>query len=189
MKAGSNARPLVAFGTAVPAQIAFFAGLTAVTARVTVHLPGTPVPLTMQVLAVLLAGTLLGPRKGAASQVAYLLAIAAGLPLDAKGMGPATFAGPTAGYLFAFVGAAFAAGWLRQRLPRGLAGAFVASCAAVLGLYAFGTLWLSVYLGSNLRVAWSLGAVPFLTADLAKALLCAGITVASTSRRGARPPR
>jgi len=67
--------------------IAFFAALTALTARVMIPLPFTPVPVTLQVLAVLLAGLALGAWAGAASQLTYLTAIAAGLPLSAWGLG------------------------------------------------------------------------------------------------------
>ena len=87
--------------------IALFAEFTALTARVTLPLPFTPVPITLQVMAVLLAGLVLGPRAGAASQLIYLTTIAAGLPLDAKALGPAALTGPTAGYLMGFVPAAF----------------------------------------------------------------------------------
>ena len=55
--------------------------------------------MTLQVLAVLLAGLVLGPRDGALSQLAYLAAITAGLPLDARALGPAVWLTPDAGYL------------------------------------------------------------------------------------------
>ncbi|MGH7539390.1 MAG: biotin transporter BioY, partial [Gemmatimonadota bacterium] len=79
-----------------------FAALTALGARIAVPLPGTPVPFTFQVVAVLLAGVLLGPRLGAASQAAYLAAGASGLPIFAAGGGVAYLLGPTGGYLLAF---------------------------------------------------------------------------------------
>ena len=58
--------------------IVLFAAFTALAARVTIPLPFTPVPITLQVMAVLLAGLVLGPRAGAASQLIYLIAIATG---------------------------------------------------------------------------------------------------------------
>ncbi|OUC06212.1 hypothetical protein RY27_22450, partial [Litorilinea aerophila] len=75
----SLARPRVAAGIG----IAFFALLTATTARITIPLPFTPVPITLQVLAVLLSGLVLGARGGAASQLLSLGAILAGAPLSA----------------------------------------------------------------------------------------------------------
>ena len=68
-------------------QVLLVAALTALGARIAVPLPGTPVPMTLQVLAVLLAGLFLGGKRGALSQVLYLAAGAAGLPVFASGMG------------------------------------------------------------------------------------------------------
>ena len=73
----------------VVAGVLLFAAFTALAARVTIPLPFTPVPITLQVVAVLLAGLVLGSRTGAISQALYLAAIAGGLPLDAYGRGPA----------------------------------------------------------------------------------------------------
>ena len=75
------------------AAIVIFAAITALTARVTIHLPFTPVPITLQTLAVLLSGLVLGSRGGALAQLTYLGLIATGLPLDANGLGAAAFLG------------------------------------------------------------------------------------------------
>ncbi|NLX36504.1 MAG: biotin transporter BioY, partial [Chloroflexi bacterium] len=97
-------------------SIALFAGATAVSARINVLTPLSPVPLTLQVLVVLLSGLLLGPRDGLLAQLAYLQAVLLGAPATASGLiGPAAFVGPSAGYLLAFPAAAFVAGWLAQR--------------------------------------------------------------------------
>ncbi|MCC7354588.1 MAG: biotin transporter BioY [Anaerolineae bacterium] len=158
------------------ASILFFAALTALTARIAIPLPFTPVPITLQVLAVLLSGLVLGARGGAASQLAYLAAILAGLPLSASGMGgPAAFLGPTAGYLLAFVPAAFVvglgAGEPRASFLRQLA----ASLAGVLVIYLGGTAWLSIWLGGNVAKAWQLGVAPFVVVDLAKGGVAAAV--------------
>ena len=110
-------------------SVVFFAVLTALAARVTIPLPFTPVPVTLQVMVVLLAGLVLGARGGAASQITYLAAIVAGLPLDARGLGPASLAGPTAGYLLGFTVGAFITGWLAERLSSSLVNRFVAALA------------------------------------------------------------
>ena len=89
------------------AAVITFAAVTALTARVTIFLPFTPVPITLQTLAVVLSGLVLGARGGALAQLVYLGLLAAGLPVDAKGLGPAALFGPTAGYLLGFVPAAF----------------------------------------------------------------------------------
>jgi biotin transport system substrate-specific component len=120
-------------------SIAVFAALTALAARLTINLPFTPVPLTLQVLVVLLAGLTLGAKDGAASQIVYGLAITAGLPLDARGLGPAVWATPSGGFLLGFIAGAFVAGYLAEnglrrnpalRLVAGLAGVEIgrASC-------------------------------------------------------------
>ena len=157
------------------AAVLFFAALTALTARISIPLPFTPVPITLQVLAVLLSGLVLGARGGAASQIAYLAGILVGLPLSASGAGgPGVFLGPTAGYLLAFAPAAFVAG-----LAVGVRASFlrqlVASLAAVLVIYLGGTAWLSVWLGGNVAKAWQLGVVPFVLVDLAKAIVAASL--------------
>jgi biotin transport system substrate-specific component len=172
---------------AILAQVALVAALTGLGSRVVVFLPGNPVPMTMQVLPVLLAGVLLGARRGAAAQVAYLAAIATGLPIDARQAGPLAFAGPTAGYLIGFVVAAATAGWVRQRLPDRAPAYAVAALAGLAALYLCGTAWLAVYLGGDATTAWRLGVAPFLPADLAKAALCALLAASPPLRRiGAR---
>src|SRR3989441_90146 len=105
------------------------AALVAVAAQVSIPLPGTPVPLTLQPLAVLLVGGLLGPALGAASMILYLALGAAGLPVFTPyGLpGLARLFGPTGGYLIAYPVAAFAVGKLAggRAAPRG--GRFPAS--------------------------------------------------------------
>lgn len=145
-----------------------FALLTALGARIAVPLPGTPVPFTFQVVAVLLAGWMLGPRLGAASQAAYLAAGAAGLPVFAAGGGLAYLLGPTGGYLLAYPAAAALvglaasrdAGWARQ--AAGLVG-------GVAAIHLGGAAWLAAVAGHEAAVA--AGVLPFLGVDGIKALL------------------
>lgn len=154
--------------------IALFVAFTALTARITIPLPFTPVPITLQVMAVLLAGLVLGPKAGAASQLVYLGAIAAGLPLDARALGPAALSGPTAGYLIGFAPAAFVTGWLAKKLSATRANRFLAALAGVLVIYAAGVAWLAPTVG-GLRAAWMLGVAPFILADLVKAVVAAAV--------------
>jgi biotin transport system substrate-specific component len=79
------------------AAIVLFAALTALGARIAIPLPFTPVPITLQVMIVLLAGLTLGAKDGALSQIVYVTTIAIGLPFDAQGIGMAVFASATAG--------------------------------------------------------------------------------------------
>lgn len=149
--------------------------LVALAAQLAVPLPGTPVPFTFQVPAVLIVGGLLGPRLGAATLVLYLALGAAGLPVFAPGglPGVARLFGPTGGYLLAFPVAAAAVGQLSRaggtgRLALGLlAGLLVVHAGGVLQLAALGGEW---------TTAFRAGAVPFLVGDLLK-LLLAGLVI------------
>ncbi len=146
------------------AVVVVFAAITAVTARITFYLPFTPVPITLQTLAVVLSGLVLGSRGGALAQMTYLGLVASGLPVDANGLGMAAFFGPTAGYLVAFVPAAFSA--------RTWWGNFAATLTGVAVLYMVGASWLAVILGSWQK-AWLAGVVPFILPDAVKAAIAA----------------
>ena len=157
------------------AAIVLFATLTALAARITIPLPFTPVPITLQVMVVLLAGLTLGARDGALSQIIYVAVIAIGLPFDAKGIGTAVFASATAGYLIAFIPAAFITGWLAEKGARGnRTWSFIASLIGVAVIYLFGTAWLTiVFLGGDWAKGWALGVAPFIISDVIKALIAA----------------
>src|SRR5687768_10215847 len=94
-------------------------GLTVLAAQVSIPLPFTPVPLTLQPMVVLLGGAALGPRLGLASQVLYLMAGLAGLPVFAASavlpQGPLRLLGPTGGYLMSYPFAAYVTGSLAER--------------------------------------------------------------------------
>ena len=145
--------------------VAGFAAATAVAAKLSVPLPGTPVPFTLQPLVVLLAGALLGARFGAASQAMYLLAGAAGLPVFVAGGGLAYLFGPTGGYLLAYPAAAFIVGALSGAGRLRTLGSLLAGLAAI---YAGGLAWLAAVGAFDAAVA--LGLRPFLLADLVKVL-------------------
>ncbi|MCB1035342.1 MAG: biotin transporter BioY, partial [Acidobacteria bacterium] len=78
--------------------------------------PGSPVPVTLQTLAVLLAGALLGSRNGELAVLLYILAGVLGLPVFARGAsGIGVLLGPSGGYLLGFVGGAWLTGYLTPR--------------------------------------------------------------------------
>ena len=134
-----------------------FAIITALSARLSLPLPG--IPFSFQPLAVIVAGGLLGARLGAASQIVYLLAGLAGLPVFVMG----SILAPSGGYLMAFPLAAFVVGVI----ARGSVLQRVAGLVAGLGvIYAGGVAWLSLAIGFERAVLT--GVVPFLGADLVK---------------------
>ncbi len=149
-----------------------FAALTALGARLSVPLPGTAVPMTLQPVAVLLAGVVLGSRAGAASQVAYLAAGALGLPLFAAGGGAAYLLGPTGGYLLAFPVAAAVAGLASDR-ARGWFGAALTLALALAVIHLGGLAWLWILGGRALVESTGVGV--FLLGDLLKVMLVLAI--------------
>ncbi len=153
------------------------AALVAAAAQVAVPVPFSPVPMTLQPLAVLLVGALLGPRLGAAALVLYLAAGLSGLPVFAPGglPGAARLVGPTGGYLLAFPVAAAAVGALAGPRP-GLIRLLLASAAGMAVIHAGGTAHLAL-LGGDPALAFRVGFVPFLTGDLLKVGLAAGIVL------------
>ncbi len=155
-----------------------FAALTAIGARVQLRLPFTPVPVTGQVFCVLLAGAVLGSRLGFVSQVQYLAAGAAGLPVFAHGGGPAALLGPTGGYLAGFPLAAVLVGALAARLGSRRWLLFPACLSGVAVIYVFGATWYAVWsaaTGTAVRLVAVLAqsVLPFAALDAAKAALVA----------------
>ena len=150
-----------------------FAAALALASQVAVPIPGTPVPITLQPLVVVLAGMWLGPVAGAASMVLYLAVGATGVPVFSPFGAPgiARFLGPTGGYLFAYPVSAFVAGALAQRSTT-LPGRWVAALVGTTVLLLGGLAQLVVITGS-LRHALPLAIHPFLPLDAVKALVAA----------------
>jgi biotin transport system substrate-specific component len=142
--------------------------LVAAASQVAIPLPGTPVPMTLQPLAVLLVGALLGPGLGAASLVLYVALGAAGLPVFTPvGLpGIARLLGPTGGYLLAYPVAASVVG--RLAMPGGGAARLALATLAGLLLIHLGGLAQLALLTGSLSTAARFGTTPFLVADLLK---------------------
>jgi biotin transport system substrate-specific component len=164
----------------------FFALATVACSQIAIHLPISPVPVTLQVLAVLLSGLVLGSRWGAVCQIEYLVMGAAGLPVFAGFTGgPAAFIGPSAGYLLGFIPGAFLAGLIFERLQsRTHLAAWAAGIAGIAGIYAVGAPWVGAWLAlagrsphSILHGAWFAGVVPFFGIDLVKAFAASGLAL------------
>jgi biotin transport system substrate-specific component len=147
--------------------------LVSVAAQLAVPLPGTPVPMTLQPLAVLLVGGLLGPRLGAASLALYLLLGASGLPVftPVGAPGLARLFGPTGGYLLAFPVAAALVGWVARRRP-GWPGLLAGPLLGMMAIHAGGLAQLLVLTGSA-RAAVAAGLLPFVAGDALKVIAAA----------------
>ncbi len=134
-----------------------------------------PVPLTLQVLFVLLAGLVLGARLGALSVVAYLC-VGLAAPVYAQGAsGPGALVGPAGGYLVGFVVAAFVVGALAQRWePRTFWPLFGIALAGLVPIYAIGAAWLAWQLHATAPgpILWG-GVLQFIPGDTAKAVVAA----------------
>jgi biotin transport system substrate-specific component len=149
----------------------------ALCARVTVPLPFTPVPLTLQNFGVLAVGLLLGSRRGFAALSLYLIEGAFGLPVfspSALGGGIAQILGPTGGFLMAYPLVAFVAGWIYEHTGRRFAWAALASVAGELVLFAGGLSWLAV-LTHSISLAMKLGLYGFVFAEIIKVLMSAAV--------------
>jgi biotin transport system substrate-specific component len=151
------------------------AALTAVAAQLSLKLPWTPVPYTGQTAAVLLVGTALGPRLGAASMALYILVGALGMPVFAGGAyGAEQLLGITGGYLVGFVVAAALVGHLAdRRWDRSPGGASLLMALGNLVIYLVGVPVLAIAGGLPLTGAIYHGAVVFLPWDAFKIVVAA----------------
>lgn len=162
---------LVALGTA----------LMALSAKVNLPLPY--VPMTLQTLVVLTLGAAYGWRLGSATMIAYLAEGALGLPVFAGPVGGiAPLVGPTAGYLYGFVAAAFITGWLAERgWDRNVVRLFAAMAVGHVVIFIGGFGWLAYGIGLGADKAWLVGVAPFIAASLIKNAL--GATLMPAARR------
>jgi biotin transport system substrate-specific component len=180
----------------------------ALCARVTVPLPFTPVPLTLQNFGVLVVGLLLGSRRGFAALSVYLVEGAFGLPVfnPAGPGGIAQILGPTGGFLMAYPLVAFVAGWIYERIDKRISGntsehvsehiseqsprrfgwAVLSGVAAEIVLFAGGLSWLAV-LTHSVSLAIKFGLYWFVFAEVIKVLMAAAIAARWNQRLSPRP--
>ena len=150
------------------------AAFVGIAAQVAIPLPFTPVPLTLQTFAVLLAGAALGSLRGVASMALYALMGVVGVPWFSEGS--SGFSTASFGYILGFILAAFIVGRLAER---GASTTPIHSAALMvignLAIYAVGVTWLKFAIDSSWATALSLGVVPFLIGDAIKIALAAGL--------------
>jgi len=150
------------------ALIFSFAILTALGGKLKIEIG--LVPITFQTFSVLLAGALLGSKRGAFSQLTYLILGLAGFPWFARGGGIQYILSPTFGYLIGFVLAAYLVGWLSENgFDRKIETALVMMLMGNIVLYIPGLLWLAKFAGFEKVLA--VGFYPFLLGDLLKVIL------------------
>jgi biotin transport system substrate-specific component len=140
--------------------------VVALSAHIALPLSFTPVPMTLQPLAVLVVGLLLAPELAAATLALYLAEGALGLPVFAPSL-PATLGlahlmGPTGGYLMAYPAAAALASWLYRRTGRRFGSGLLSAGAALALVFISGAAWLAVWTHGSIETVFAQAVLPFL---------------------------
>jgi biotin transport system substrate-specific component len=153
-------------------------GVVLLTLASKVQVPFWPVPMTLQVLAVLMIGATAGARLGGATVLAWLGLGALGAPVFATGAGLAYMVGPTGGYLAGFLAAALVVGYLADKgHGRTIVSALLMLLAGVVIIYALGLGWLGSLIGAEKAIA--AGLMPFIPAEVLKVALGTAILTAA----------
>ncbi len=150
-----------------------FAAMMAAMTAVMGLFPGVPlpggVPIVLQNMGIMLAGSLLGKRGGGLSILLFVLLVAAGLPLLSGGRGGlGVFVGRSGGYILSWPLMAFLIGWLTEKGPLTFRRLFLANLAGGLFNYVCGTAWLATVANLTFTQALMAGVLPFLPGDLIK---------------------
>ncbi|WP_189596870.1 biotin transporter BioY [Paenibacillus elgii] len=169
---------------------ALFAALVVLFGFISIPLGFTPVPITLQTLAVMLAGGLLGARYGFFSMALIVVLTAIGFPLLHGTGGLSVLLGPTGGYVFMWPISALLIGWLLPRIRiRGVWGYTVSFLVLELFgsllLYVSGVPWLAYVTGMSFSKALVAGCYPYLIGD---AIKVAAATLIIASVRQVFPP-
>lgn len=164
-------------GRTVLAQIALIAGgaaLVGLSAQIAIQLPFTPVPLTLQTLAVLLVGASLGSLRGVASMLLYVAAGLIGVPWFAQGS--SGYSTASFGYVLGFILAAFIVGRLAEHGASRTVGRTVGlMLIGNIAIYAVGVTWLKFAISVSWPEAIALGVIPFVIGDIIKIAVAAGV--------------
>jgi biotin transport system substrate-specific component len=150
------------------------AGITGALAQISIHIPGTPVPMTGQTLGVLVSGCALGWKRASAAMLAYALLGFVGVPWFAGGQHG--YVGANAGYLLGFILAAYLCGVVAEHgADRKVIGALPAMLLGEIAIYAIGVPWLAIDLHLGVGKAISEGFTPFIAGDATKAAIGAAL--------------
>ncbi|HYF40674.1 MAG TPA: biotin transporter BioY [Gemmatimonadales bacterium] len=186
--------PEVGRTSSLPARIGRFAVtvvigavLVAISAQFVAPVPLSPVPMTLQPLAVLVVGGLFGAAAGVSALILYIALGALGVPVFAGGgSGFVHLIGPTGGYLLAFPVAAGVTGALAGSAPRSVLRVLLACALGMVVIHVGGVAQLAL-LGGDPAAAFRMGFVPFLTGDLLKIGLAAALILAVGPRLRPQP--
>ncbi len=154
---------------------ALFVVLISLGAYMKVNIPGSPIPVVLQNMFIMLTALVVGRKWGVITVTTYLLIGLIGLPVFAGGTsGPAVFFGPTGGYLISYLPAVFFTGLISDKniFKKSIISDAAALIVAIIIIYFFGLQWLHFKLKVN-DISWqkvlSLGFYPFIILDLIKA--------------------
>lgn len=155
--------------------MALFASLTGVFSFIIIPIPFSPVPITAQTVSPMLAGVLLGPKKGAMSQLIYIFLGVIGLPIFAGGRsGPGVLFGESGGYIVGFVVGCYIIGQVYQILVKRYRSIFSSIVSVVTGgvlvVYFLGVLWMMFLLELGIIEAIMVGVFPYLIGDAFKVI-------------------
>ena len=148
---------------------AIFAAMTAIGAFIRIPIPASPVPITLQVFFVLLAGLLLGSKWAGMSMIVYVMLGIIWFPVFSGGLsGIGVLLGPTGGYLIGFIPGAFVTGLVTETFGRSTLAAACAMIAGIAAIYLLGAFQLSVVAGLSVPQSVVIGVLPFLPGDSIK---------------------
>lgn len=161
--------------------VCLFAALTAALGLFpAINLSFIPVPVTAQTLGVMLAGSILGARRGALSMLVFLAVVALGVPALAGGRGGlGVFLGPSGGFLLGWPLGAFVTGLLTERSNQRYRLGIALACnfaGGILVIYASGVPWTALVAGIGLKKA-ALGSLIFVPGDLLKVVMASSVAV------------
>lgn len=154
-----------------------FTALTAFCAHAKIYLPFTPVPITLQSMAVVLSGAVLGSSRGLISQMLLILVGALGMPVfttDASGLN--VILGSTGGYILGFMLCAYISGVMaeKSKLKNFGSGSLYLFIASFF-IFVPGVIWLKGLLGISWKSALELGLYPFIIGDILKTFVAASV--------------
>lgn len=173
-----NRAGLISIDTPIAKIAAVLVGslIIAALAQISIPVPFSPVPITGQTIGVILVGGILGAKRGAFAVMAYLAEGASGLPVFAEfKAGAQVLVGPTAGYLWAFIPAAYLTGYCAEKgFTLKPVTSFLTCFGSTTLILLSGTAFLTLF-NFGFNEALLIGFYPFLVGDVVKSALCAAI--------------